>query len=410
MRSALVVAAALVVVGGCSTGPGEPAAEEPTCLQAEECSAVPSSTAPDGQVLWPDGSPVERTEVDTGAAWTAGDGVDYTVLSTVAPGSAGTTYLSPLALSPDGTLVVGQVPAGQYDGGRWLTASTVVGTFDGEAFDAFPAAQPVAGDHPRQAFGATVSDGLVAWVETDSTDVGASSWRIFATGPDGGSRLVARPERADERARVLVGTPMISGGRVYWATGNADRVDVVSRRADGSGARADVATGVGPALAADASGVYVVRPSGSGEQSIERVAPGRSPEVILRRSGPEVAAIVADDGVLAFVTATRSSGGGTIEIVDTQTRSARTVRLDGSGWTTSVALCDGRLLWSEAGGEGLGVTVPTYVLDVASGDLARIDVDDAFGSVFCSGDHVAWSYLVPASGAVAGTVVARWTH
>ncbi|KQR16099.1 hypothetical protein ASF78_01290 [Cellulomonas sp. Leaf334] len=403
----MVVGTALLVVGGCSTDPGAPAEEDPPSPSVGEHSGAP--TAIDGQLLWPDGSLVERTEVDTGAAWTAGDGVDYTVLYTSAPGSAGEAYLAPFALSPDGSLVVGRVPAGQSDGGQWLTAPTVVGLYDGEAFDPFPGAPPVAGDHPRQAFGASVEDGLAAWVETDRTDIGASSWRIFSTGAGGGSRLVARSEDAGG-TEVLVGTPMISGGRVYWATGNADEVDLFSRRADGSGTRDDVTTGVGPALGADATGVYVVRPSGSAEQSIERVAAGKPPEVILRRSGPEVAAIVADGGVLVLVTATRSSGGGTIEIVDTRARSARTVRLDGSAWSTSVALCDGRLQWSEAGAEGLGATVPTFVLDVASGDLARIDVDDAFGSVLCTGDRLAWSHLDPASGAVAGTVVARWAH
>jgi hypothetical protein len=71
-------------------------------------------------------------------------------------------------------------------------------------------------------------------------------------------------------------------------------------------------------------------------------------------------------------------------------------------------VCDGRLFWSEATTDGLGTTAPTFALDVSSGDLARIDVDDAFGGPFCSGDRLAWRQLGPAAGSSASTVVARW--
>jgi hypothetical protein len=174
-----------------------------------------------------------------------------------------------------------------------------------------------------------------------------------------------------------------------------------------------VATGVGPVLAADGSGVYVVRPAGPGSpgrQSIERVASGRVPELVLRRTGQEIAAMAVDDGVLAFVTATWASSGGRIEVVDTRTRTARTTPLAGSGRSTSLALCDGRLHWSEAAMDGLGATVPTFVLDVSSGDLARIDVDDAFGGPFCSGDRLAWRQLGSGVDASASTVVVRWNE
>lgn len=407
MRAAAVVA--VLVVGGCSSGPSAPD-PEPTCPDGGLCAGgTVTEQVDDEQLSWPDGSPVERTAVDTSAAWAAGDGVDYTVLYTSPPGSVDEAYLGALALAHDGTLVVGQVPGGQGDGEGWLRSSTVVGSYDGTAFDAFAPVASVGGDHPVQAFDAAVADGLVAWVETETTHVAVSSWRIVAAGADRAARVVAQSAEPDDGTRVIVGAPMIVGDRVYWATGTAAGVDVASRRADGTGATTAVVTGVGPALAADASGLYVVRSSGTGDQSIERVTPDRVSEVLVRRSGGQVARMVADDGVLAFVTGTRSSGAGRIEVVDTRTRTARTVPLDGQGRSTSLALCDGRLLWTEAGTEGLGDTVATFGLDVATGDLRRIDVADAFGSLWCNGDLLAWQHLGQAPGARASTVVARWT-
>lgn len=409
--SAIVV---VVALAGCSS-PAQPAAAP---VGAPTRDATVGPVAVDGLLRWADGSPVASDPIDVAAARLAVPGTDYEVVYTVPSGGVDDGYLIPLRLRADGRAVVAQVPADSFDDGPWLTAPTTMGSLDGAAFTPFVAARPIAGDHPRQAFGASVADGVAAWLETDSTQVGTPRWRVFAAGADGRATLVARAEEVGDGGSDMAGWTTVSLGRVYWAAGASGHMDVFSRAADGSGPLVMVATGVSQPTDSSA-GVVVVRSEfhdpavPPGEASVERVVDGEQPQVVVRRSGAPGSALVqlvADGDVLAFVATTPAQSGGTLYVVDTRARTARTVALHGSGREASLALCDGRLQWSEADAQGLGTSVPTYVLDLLSGDLARIDVGRAFSGALCGGRYLAWNQHDGAAGSSASTVVARWNR
>ncbi|KQY47409.1 hypothetical protein [Cellulomonas sp. Root137] len=407
--SAIVVVMALA---GCSS-PAEPAAV-PVGAPTHDSTVVP--VAVDGLLRWADGSPVASDPVDIATARLAVPGTDYEVVYTVPSGRVDDGHLVPMRLRADGRAVAAQVPTDSFDGGPWLTAPTTMGVLDGAAFTPFVAAQPVPGDHPRQAFDASVADGIAAWLESDSTGVGTPRWRVFAAGPDGRATLVARAEDIGAGGTSMAGSTAVWRGRVYWAAGEPGQRDVYSRAADGSGPLVAVATGVAQPTASS-SGIDVVRSEvddpavAPGEASVERVVDGDQPRVLVRWSGvpgSAVVQLVADGEVVAFVATTPGQSGGQVHVVDTRARTARTVTLHGSGREASLALCDGRLQWSEADAQGPGTAVPTYVLDLVSGDLARIDVDRAFAGALCGGRYLAWNQLDAAAGSSASTVVARW--
>jgi hypothetical protein len=410
---AIAVASALALVGCSGEMPSQPPAPE-----REQTRTPPPSERPateQGSLWWADGTELLSEPVDVGAARAAVRGVDYVVEYTVGPTGDGDDVVVPLALTVGGQAIAVRVPANSYDGGRWLSEPSTVGTLDGSTFEPFVAARPIEGDHPRQAFDATAGSGLAAWVETDITDVGTGHWRLFSAGPEARTSLVARAEEVGDGSSSVTSAAAVSAGRVYWSAGTGGQQDVYGRAADGSGVLDVVATGASQPVATP-TGLLVLRSEHSdpamppGEESIEQLRDGHA-EVLLRRvdaPGSLLAGLAADRDVLAFVTTTPARSGGVLHVVDTRGRTARTVALQGSGREASIALCDGRLQWTEATAEGHDRAVPTYVLDTASGDLARIDVDHAFRGALCGGEHLAWKQLDPAAGPTSSTVVARW--
>ncbi|WP_315098790.1 hypothetical protein [uncultured Cellulomonas sp.] len=407
-RGALAIAAALVLAG-CSR-PLPP----PEALPTDAPTSAPAAT--DSSLRWADGSTITSEPIDVDAARAAVPGSDFEVVSTVPPGSTADGYLIPIRLTTDGRAVTARVPAGMSDPDPWLAAPMTVGLLDGATFTPFAPAAPIAGDHPRQAFDASAAEGLTAWLETDSTQAGTPRWRVFSAGPDGRATLVARAEELGDGGTSGAGSTMIARGRVYWTAGTPGRSDVYSRAADGSGPLVVVAAGVSQP-ASSSRGVAVVRSERTdpsvppGATSIELVVDGQQPQVLVTRSGPPGSAVVqlaADRELLAFVAITSGDSGGRLFVVDAAARTARTIALRGSGREASIALCDGRLQWSEADGQGAGTSAPTFVLDVVSGELARIDVDHAYTGAMCSGRYLAWKQLDAAAGTSASTVVARW--
>ncbi len=326
-----------------------------------------------------------------------------------------------------------QVPPHSYDGGQWLTKSSTVGVFDGTSFAPFTGMPTIAGDHPRQAYAAAAQDDTVAWAETDSTDLYQSTWRMFSADAHGRVHLVARAEEIKDGGLPYVdgdSTPVLIDGRMYWATAaptgdtsveegaeGSYRMDVVSRAPDGSGPLVVEATGVAQP-AGNATGTYVVRSAmddpdvAADTVTVERVTGDGATHVLLRWTGAvggHLTGLRGDGDQLVFATTTETGSGGAIYVVDTRAQTARRIALRSSGRSASLALCTGRLQWSEADAEGQGRSEPTYVLDLASHGLARIDVDNAFSGAMCGGGFLAWSQLEAGAGTTASTVVARWT-
>ena len=198
-----------------------------------------------GTLVLADGSAPPIDSVDLSTARTARAGVDFEVLYDAAPQSQAWSIGS-LALDPSGRVFSAKDSMDQYDGGAWLLEPSEVGLVENSTtFTAWPSSEEALKEaHPRQAYGASTDGTTAAWVETASTELGISNWRIFASS-GGEATLIARSEDVYDGDLPAVDgdtEPLLANGRVYWATtvpldgrdGTTFGVQVMSRAADAS--------------------------------------------------------------------------------------------------------------------------------------------------------------------------------
>lgn len=413
------------LVGSAASPAGSPAGDAAT---ASDWGSAPVR-ADRGSLLLGDGSTPAVTVVHLSAGREAVEGTDYDVLPRAAPASSG-AYVAPLALRADGRTFAARIPDDQYDGGAWLAEPSEVGLLDGATFTAWPSSATALEDrHPRQVYAASTDGTSAAWAETDSTQAGMSSWRIFA-GDGGATRLVARSEDAGDGSEDLLivegdAEPLLRAGRVYWATpvpatdGDepSSGVQVMSRSASTEDTAVVEARGASqPAVGA--GGLYVARTTRDdpavtdGTFSIDHVdADGIATPVLSSTGsrGTSVRSLVASGDRLAFVVASPDETGGKVVVLDVPTGAVTTVPLLPSGREVSLALCGDRLVWTSANGStGVPDNASIGVLDVSTGDLSRVIEPDNFAGVQCAGDLVQWQTIdLPDGRGV--PVVVRWT-
>ena len=427
IRVGLGTAALALMVGaaGCTgTGPGTAPESAATAATWDTATVTPRG----GVLTLADGSVPSAREIDLSTARTARAGIDYDVVRTSVPRSAAWT-LGGLALAPSGELFMSVDPVGQFDGGAWLLKPSGVGMTNGETFTRWPSSDDVLSDpHPRQVYSASVEDSTAAWAETPSAGAGVSSWRIFA-GSGGAPRLIARSEDAVAGELPIADggtTVLLAGGRVYWPTtvpsaggdGDGFGVQVMSRAADGSDrAVLEVAGGSQPAVAGGR--VYAARSTREdpslpgGSFSIRRATGAGTSGTVLDLAGgadASVHSLVAAGDRLAFVIGTQQEAGGQIVVLDVSTSTLTAVPLLSSGRETTLALCGNRLAWTSANGStGVPDNGSIGVLDLTTGELARIIEPDNFAGVRCAGDLLSWSTIGVGPDARGVPTVVRWT-
>lgn len=437
--AATVVAVAWVAVtAGRTEGIAEPEHQGDSVASSSDPSAATfASAAPwdsevtvvsSGTFVLQDGAVPAAVNVDLSSARTAREGHDYELVYDTRPGGSGWVY-GQLDIMESGLLFATGSAVDDYDGGPWLLSSSSVGTMDGTTFTEWPSSEAVLADaHPRQTYAASVEGATAVWAETASLELGISNWRIFAGSGDT-PWLIARSEDVYEGNLPIVdgdATPVLSGGRVYWATtvpwGRQDSttfgVQVMSRAVDASDAAVVEVVGAGqPAIGSD--GLYVAATSRDdpsipvGAIMIKHVDGGGVASPVLTYTGPEdssVQSLVADGERLAFAIGHQGEGGGQIVVLDVETSAITVIPLLASGRGESVEMCGDRLVWTSANGS---IDVPDSasigVLNLATGDLARLVVPDNFAGVRCEGDLMLWRTLEMTTGATGVPTVVRWS-
>lgn len=424
----------VLVAAGCA-GEGAPAEDSTPSVEASTETAATASAwdsasvdpAP-GSLRRADGSVPEVSVVELSSGREAIEGNDYEVLSSSVPTSP-ESRLVPLALAADGRVFVTRVPDDQYDGGAWLEKPSEVGMLSESQLAVWPSSETALEDrYPRQVYAASTDGGDVAWAETESTQLGVSNWRIFV-GDGTSPRLVARSEDVfdgPEGLPVVDGStvPLLRGGRVYWATtipladgpDSMFGVQVMSRSADGHDTAVVEAHGA-TQPAVGAAGLYVARTTRDdpsikdGTFSIDH-ADGHgttSPVVTFEgESGTSVQSLVASEDRLAFVVASAGESGGQIVVLDVVTGAVTSIPLVPSGREVTLALCGDRLVWTSANGSaGVLDSASIGLLDLATGDLARVIEPRNFAGVQCAGDLVQWRTIDLPNG-TGVPVVVRW--
>ena len=382
-----------------------------------------------GTLLLADGSAPPIDSVDLSTARTARAGVDFEVLYDAAPQSQAWSIGS-LALDPSGRVFSAKDSMDQYDGGAWLLEPSEVGLVENSTtFTAWPSSEEALKEaHPRQAYGASTDGTTAAWVETASTELGISNWRIFASS-GGEATLIARSEDVyDGDLPVVDGDtePLLANGRVYWATtvpldgrdGTTFGVQVMSRAADASDDAVVEAAGATQPAVGDA-GLYVVRAARDdpsipdGSFTIDRAdGHGASTPVLSFSGDPGTSAfsLVAAGNRVAFAIGTPADTGGVVVVLDLSSSTVSLVPLLSSGRGTTLALCGDRLTWTSANGSlGEPDNASIGVLNLSSGDLARVIEPDNFWGVMCAGDLLSWKTIGMAVDARGTPTVVRWT-
>lgn len=392
-------------------------------------SSTPTTAVMSTALSWDDGTELVADRLALADAVPAIAGTDFDVLYTT-PEELDGSSMGVLALAPDGRALVALGPADNYGLDGWLRQQGPVGYFDGERFAPFETSpNPVQGDHPRQTYAGAIDGDVAVWAETDSTDLYHSNWRLFSRAGVV-SRTVGYAEQIQEQGLPIVDgdtTPVLSGGRVYFATaaptGDPDvplgefgsyQMTVMSAEPDGTGTRVEVPFAAQPAAAG--GNLYVVRTSmddpslTDGQVSIELADGTGSASPLLTRNGvvdSQIASLVTNGHHIAFVD--RPAGGrASVVVVDTRDRTAVRIPLGDGPSNASLAICGNLLTWNNAPGDASGLHVPQYVLNVDTDALWTIEVEEHYPGTRCAGDLLAWSQLSAAPGSSSTTTVVRW--
>lgn len=421
---AVVLSAASVMLSttACFGGSSDDRTPSPSPPPTQTSQDSAQATSP---LVWADGTGVQAT-VDAVPSRPALEGDDFVVVGETPVAEQDEERVIPMALMPDGSLVVAEIPPDQYDGGQWLLEPSLVGRWDGDMFSAFPDSTAVfADEHPRQASGASSDGATTVWTETTSTDLFQSSWRVFSHDATGTVHLVGRAEQINAAGLPIIDgdpAPQVHAGRAFWATSypivaspTSDARDwtmaVVSAPVDGSGEL--VVEAVDANYPAATAGVmYTVRPT-PGEAFtpghygvVSSLEGGEAYEFVRTAPGwaGYIASIAAGGEHLAVVLIS-DTGDAQLAVISVSDHDALFVPLDSA--QTQVAVCDDRIVFTSADYSGTG-SEPVIVLTPSARTLSTAQVEGNYGPVGCAGDFVTWSVIGSEPGAQAQGVVTEW--
>ena len=358
---------------------------------------------------WADGTEVEGVPIDTGTALRAGPDALTVLERLTVPGDRS---LAVLDVAADGTVLVAERGTADYDedgnvveGSAEPTVVRVVGP-QGERVLTTDA------EHPEDVYtGRLLADGSAVWFGIDVTGAGRS--RMYRA-PAGSSRGVEVP---DVEGAVVVlddGVVLVDGTVRAWDGTTRDL-----------GLPPLENTSVVPARCDDDPCPFVLSVIRGDDVVLHDVGGG-----VVGMPAPadnEVTVSLLEDGVLTHVVTIDGYGsavaayGSTIVvevhdggfdastwILDVADRSARWISR-----TSNVALAGSRLVWGSLPSTWTGLSpernAPSdlHTLDLATGELTRVLLDENVFWLQAAGDVIAWNRLGADGGAVPEAIVAR---
>lgn len=304
----------------------------------------------------------------------------------------------PMAVTPDGRIVLAASPPESFSGDVFL-APERLGWWTAAGFTPFDDVSGVPeGDPFRYSYFAATDGESVTWVETSSIQ-GTGRWRIFASSPSSGTRLVAYAEQPAEPDLTVDhdfggdAEPRPFGDRAVWTSypytkPRASERLLLSAPLDGSGpmrveshAASNVAvTRDGAAFAREGGSVISLLRKDGGVEDLLRYAFEEEPLLSLEA-----------EGNLLTVSARFRDAPATswIDVIDLDTMSVTRVQGAESIWPM-LHVCGSRVVWSSDSDDVEESTLSTFVLDPASGTLTAIQSDDGGFPRACGGSHVVW--------------------
>lgn len=413
-RVAQIAALTLLAVCTACTATASPSPTTTVPSPGAPSDAAPAQPAAGArELVWPDGSIVESVEIDATLARPAGED-DYRLLEVSIQQWEGQDVL-PLSLGPDGRTLVTVIPPDNYDESTgFLKSPAVVGMLDGQQFEPFDSTvDAIAGDPPRQtAGGGMIANGHAVWLETASTNLFTSDWRIFTkdlTRP-ASPVLVAKAEDVYPPGELPLAVgehrPILSGDRVYWQTtyqreNGSFRTKIVSTPLAGGDLRTEVDLASEPAafeggiVAAQMHDVTVEGAQSSWQIQDPRRASGLTLVDADGRSRPFVSfSNVTDDEwfvreLAAGGTTVALSIGDSIYILGTDRERAVRVRMSSNTEASGVAVCGDRVTWTDiSSGDGRGEH--QYMFNVSTNELVAVTTPSNPGAGTCYGDTFLW--------------------
>ncbi len=270
-----------------------------------------------------------------------------------------------------------------------------VGTFDERGFHEI--ADTATDGAPWQMFSSTWQSDDVRWIETSSTNLDWSDWRVMADGEELANseaffNTEEPPPVVEEDSRLSAST-----GQLAWNTARPGTGEPVVLVLDGSGVR-ELASDVWVHAASD-DAVYYVRGAAARRASILRVPDGSVQEESVLDlkvpKGRQISRLAVHGDTLAFLVSSlqrangESAHNGQVYVVNLSTMETVVVQTagDGQGYLDT----NGEVV---VFGEGSGMGDPgQYMFMVKSSALVRLGEAEGLSGVGVAGDVVAWDFI-----------------
>lgn len=324
----------------------------------------------------------------------------------ITPASTGEDHTILLALGSDKALV-NISPAENYGHGEFVKSDRVGLLSDDGTVGLFEDTSRIRSDGlPRQTYTGDMDEQWAVWMETSSTNLYESNWRLFAREIDGGQPVLvaaAEEQRATTTAMLplLEGDPFprLSNGLVWWWTAYEQPDGTFRPRilaADPTGGDPVEMLPLGGLLSPVAEGVVAVQLMQVDDP--DAVRPFQQTGLVLIDTTGEVTDLVrftpdlaenwairrldSDRDIVAMVM------GSEVLILNTNGKPIAQITIPENLDLWDVAVCAGKVVFTPDTPEG-GDKVMIY--DTVTLALAAIDLPRATSGVYCSDQLVAWT-------------------
>lgn len=380
--------------------------------------AQPSSPelSPLAGLNWADGTAVQAYSVALSSASEIPRNQLFTPVESAPKISDKQANFVELGLNDQGDFLAAKTEAAGVNTDTWeLSGHSRVGLFeDGDSFSAFSSTRnTINKDGNRQAVFGTVRSDEYVWVETTSTDLIASNWRIFsASSKDAKSRLVARSEDVWDSSELPLTSgepaPVIGGDMVYWAsttegTGTQWGSDILKKRVDGTGQLQVVAhKAVSPAVISTGVALLGLTPDKFAAEDLDPRLPGVPTEVrviksdaseqVLLSKSPTAKTDSAFSPMIGEENTLMTDFGSDTLVIDVEQKTIHSFSAPPGFGSSGQRICGDYATWTYLSPDGES-NDQQYFFNVKSQQLQSIKVKDLYGETQCNGDYFAWSIL-----------------